>query len=39
MALATGQRDFWESQRGLPLEPEATREIAERARDTWELEL
>lgn len=39
MALATDQRDFWETERGVTLEPEATREIADYTRDTWEVEL
>lgn len=39
MALATDQRDFWQTKRGVTLEPEATREIADYTRDTWEVEL
>ena len=39
MALATDQRDFWETERGVALEPDTTREIADRARETWEVEL
>ena len=39
MALATDQRDLWENQRGLSLEAEATREIADYTRENWEVEL
>lgn len=39
MALATDQRDLWENERGLALEPEAAREIADYTRDAWEVEL
>jgi hypothetical protein len=39
MALATDQRAFWQTERGMALEPDATREIADYARDTWEVEL
>jgi hypothetical protein len=39
MALATNQRDQWDAERGLPLEMDATREIADSARDAWEAEL
>ena len=38
MALATDQREFWETERGVALEPEATREIADFTRETWEVE-
>jgi hypothetical protein len=38
MALATDQREFWETERGVALEPEATREIADFSRETWEVE-
>jgi len=38
MALATDQREFWETERGVALEPEATREIADFTRETWEME-
>jgi hypothetical protein len=39
MALATDQRDFWETERGVALEPDTTREIADHARESWEVEL
>ncbi len=39
MALATDQREFWENERGLPLEADATREIADYTREQWEVEL
>lgn len=39
MALATDQREFWQTERGVALEPEATREIADYTRDQWEVEL
>jgi len=39
MALATDQRDLWENERGVALEPDAAREIADYTRDAWEVEL
>lgn len=39
MALATDQRELWENQRGLALESDAARDIADYTRDTWEMEL
>jgi len=39
MALATDQRDLWDSDRGVSLEPQAASEIAEYTRETWEMEL
>ena len=39
MALATDQREFWETERGVPLEADATHDIAETTRDTWQVEL
>ncbi|MCA0453890.1 MAG: hypothetical protein LCI00_07950 [Chloroflexi bacterium] len=39
MALATDQRELWESERGVALEPDAAKEIADYTRDAWELEL
>jgi hypothetical protein len=39
MALATDQRELWESERGVALEPEAAKEIADYTRDAWEVEL
>jgi hypothetical protein len=38
MALATDQRELWENERGVALEPDAAREIADYARDAWEVE-
>lgn len=38
MALATDQRELWEAERGLPLETDSTREIADFTRETWEVE-
>jgi len=39
MALATDQRELWENERGMALEPEAAHEIANYTRDAWEVEL
>jgi hypothetical protein len=39
MALATDQRDLWEAERGLPLEPGATQDLADFARSEWEIDL
>ena len=39
MALATDQRDFWESDRGVALEPDTTQEIADFTRESWEVGL
>lgn len=39
MALATDQRDLWETARGVPLEAEAARDIADYTRDEWEVAL
>jgi hypothetical protein len=39
MALATDQREFWETERGMPLEADTVRDIADYTRDTWEVEL
>jgi hypothetical protein len=39
MALATDQRELWENQRGVALEPDAAKEIADYTRDAWEVEL
>jgi len=38
MALATDQRELWEAERGLPLQPDAAREVAETAGPIWEVE-
>jgi len=39
MALATDQRELWENERGVALEPDAAREIADYTREQWEVEL
>ncbi len=39
MALATDQRELWEKERGVEIEPNATREIADYTRDNWEIDL
>ncbi len=39
MALATDQRDLWEAERGLPLEPDAAQDLADFARNEWEIDL
>jgi hypothetical protein len=39
MALATDQRELWENERGLPLESDTARDIADYTRDNWEVEL
>jgi hypothetical protein len=39
MALATDQRELWENERGVALEPDAAKEIADYTRDAWEVEL
>lgn len=39
MALATEQRDLWETPLGLPLETDAAEDIAAYARDSWEVDL
>ena len=39
MALATDQRDLWEAERGLPLEPSAAQDLADFARSEWEIDL
>jgi hypothetical protein len=39
MALATDQRELWESERGVALEPEAAKDIADYTRAAWEVEL
>ncbi len=39
MALATDQRELWENERGVALEPDAARDIADYTRDAWEVEL
>jgi hypothetical protein len=39
MALATDQREFWEAERGLPLEPDTAQDLLEYARDEWEIDL
>lgn len=39
MALATEQRDLWQSSRGVPLDPEAAQGIADITTDNWEVDL
>jgi hypothetical protein len=39
MALATDQRELWEAERGLPLEPGAAQELADYTREEWEIDL
>ncbi|NOG48773.1 MAG: hypothetical protein HND48_04410 [Chloroflexi bacterium] len=39
MALATDQRDLWEAERGLPLEPNAAQDLADYAQSEWEIDL
>lgn len=39
MAIATDQRELWESERGMALEPDYAEQAAEYTRETWELEL
>ncbi|MFZ2880717.1 MAG: hypothetical protein WA009_14350 [Phototrophicaceae bacterium] len=39
MALAADQRDLWESERGIPLEPDAAQDLADYTRDQWEIDL
>ena len=39
MALATDQRDFWDSQRGLSLDQEVARDLGDYTANTWEVDL
>lgn len=39
MAIAANQRDTWQQERGVRLEPESARDIAEYAAQTWEIDL
>jgi hypothetical protein len=39
MAIATDQRDLWESERGMALEQDYAQQAAEYTRETWELDL
>jgi len=39
MALAADQRDLWERERGIPLEPDAAQDLADYTRDQWEIDL
>lgn len=39
MALATDQRNLWEAERGLPLEPDAAQDLADYTRSEWEIDL
>jgi hypothetical protein len=39
MALATDQRELWENERGVALEPDAAKDIADYTRAAWEVDL
>jgi hypothetical protein len=39
MALATDQRELWEQEHGLPLDPGAAQELADYTREEWEIDL
>jgi hypothetical protein len=39
MALATDQRELWQAERGMPLEPDAAQELADFTREEWEIDL
>lgn len=39
MALATEQRELWENERGVTLEPDVAQNIADYAREQWEIDL
>lgn len=39
MALASDQRELWERERGIPLEPDAAQDLADYTRDQWEIDL
>jgi hypothetical protein len=39
MAIAADQHDTWQKDRGVPLEPESARDIADYAVQTWEMNL
>lgn len=39
MALASDQRELWEAERGIPLEPDAAHDLADYTRDQWEINL
>jgi PAS domain S-box-containing protein len=39
MALATDQRELWEKEHGVALEPDAAKEISDYTRDNWEIDL
>lgn len=39
MALAADQRELWERERGIPLEPDAAQDLADYTRDQWEIDL
>ncbi len=39
MAIATDQRELWENERGVTVNPGYTQEVAEYAKEVWELEL
>jgi hypothetical protein len=39
MAVATDQRDLWETERGMALKGDYAEQAAEYAHETWELDL
>lgn len=39
MALAADQRELWEAERGIPLEPDAAQDLAAYTRAEWEIDL
>lgn len=39
MALASDQRQLWERERGIPLEPDAAQDLADYTRDQWAIDL
>lgn len=39
MALAADQRELWERERGIQLEPDAAQDLADYARSEWEIDL
>jgi len=39
MALASDQRELWDAERGIPLEPDAAQDLADYTRDQWDIDL
>ena len=39
MALASGQRELWQDERGIPLAGDAAQDLADYSQDQWELDL